>query len=250
MAEVEVVVCKDTSALGQEAAERFVAAAQEATWQRGRFSVALSGGSTPRALYTKLVEEPQQTRVPWPEMQVFWGDERHVPPGHADSNYRTAGEALLAKVPVPEANVHRIKAEQPDVEQIAADYEATLREVFQLSAGELPRFDLVLLGMGADGHTASLFPGTDALHAPAERLVVAPWVEKFQSHRITLTLPVLCHARLVMFLVGGEDKAETLRSVLEGEGEPAAQSYPAQLVRPTAGKVVWLLDQAAASRLQ
>jgi 6-phosphogluconolactonase len=180
-------------------------------------------------------------------MHVFWGDERHVPPDHPDSNYRMANEALLSKVPIPPANVHRIKSEHPDAHQVADDYEQTLQAFFHLAAGQLPRFDLILLGLGPEAHTASLFPGTKALHE-TRRLVVSTWVGKFFTDRITLTPAVLNNAAGVIFLVSGEDKALALKAVLEGHDEP--EQLPAQLIRPAHGRLLWLVDRAAAGLLQ
>jgi len=211
----------------------------------GRFTVALSGGSTPRSLFS-LLATTFRDQLPWDKMFFFWGDERHVPPDHPESNYRMAYEALLSKVPVPAENVFRVPAEIPDANQAAADYEQTLRKFFQLSPGAFPRFDLILLGMGPDGHTASLFPGTSALQEKS-RLVVANWVEKFKAYRITFTLPVLNNAAVVTFLVGGPDKAETVREVLEGT-QPA-ELFPSKLIHPTNGRLMWMLDQAAAAAL-
>jgi len=179
-------------------------------------------------------------------MFFFWGDERHVPPIDPESNYRMAEEAMLSKVPVPPGNVFRIKTENPEAAAAAEDYEKAIRKFFGLEPGQFPRFDLILLGMGPDGHTASLFPGTTALQEKS-RLVVANWVEKMKTHRITLTLPVLNAARCVTFLVSGTDKAPALKAVLE-ENVPAEQ-YPAKLIKPSDGKLIWLIDRAAASQL-
>jgi 6-phosphogluconolactonase len=186
------------------------------------------------------------TVLPWDRMFFFWGDERHVPPTDPDSNYRMADETMLSKVPVPPGNVFRMAAENPDAAAVAEDYEKTLRKFFALEPGQFPRFDLILLGMGPDGHTASLFPGTAGLQEKS-RLVIANWVEKMKTSRLTFTLPVLNAARCVAFLVRGTDKAAVLRTVLE-EDVPAEQ-YPAKLVRPTDGKLIWLVDRAAASEL-
>jgi 6-phosphogluconolactonase len=180
--------------------------------------------------------------VPWGTTHFFWGDERHVPPDHPDSNYRMAREAMLSQVPVPPQNVHRIPAENPDASQAAQDYDHELREFFRLPSGQFPRFDLILLGMGPDGHTASLFPGTTAVREQ-KALVAALWVETLRSHRITLTPPVLNNAACVIFLVSGEQKAETLREVIEGDYQP--DRLPAQVVRPASGRVLWLVDRAA-----
>jgi 6-phosphogluconolactonase len=227
------------------AAEEVVHAANEAVAQRGRFTIALAGGSTPKSLYN-LVATNARTTLPWDRMFFFWGDERHVPPTDPESNYRMAEEAMLSKVPVPPGNVFRIKTENPEAAAAAEDYEKAIRKFFGLEPGQFPRFDLILLGMGPDGHTASLFPGTTALQEKS-RLVVANWVEKMKTHRITLTLPVLNAARCVTFLVSGTDKAPALKSVLE-ENVPAEQ-YPAKLIKPSDGKLIWLIDRAAASQL-
>ncbi len=244
----EVRVLADAGQLSRAAAEEFVRRAQEAAREKGAFTVALSGGSTPKSLYSLLSSESEgfRSRIPWGSIHFFWGDERHVAPGDPESNYRMANETLLSKVPVPPGNVHRIKAENPDAALAAKEYEETLRKFFKLTPGQLPRFDLVLLGMGPCGHTASLFPGTEALKE-RERLVVAQWVEKFNAYRITVTPPVLNNAAHLIFIISGADKAETLRAVLEGDDEP--ERYPAQLIRPTQGDLLWLVDEAAAARL-
>ncbi|HWY21002.1 MAG TPA: 6-phosphogluconolactonase [Candidatus Acidoferrum sp.] len=231
--------------LFQAAAEEVIRAATDAVAQRGRFIIALSGGSTPRNLYT-LIAANASASLPWDQMFIFWGDERHVPPDDPDSNYRMAKESLLSKVAIPPANIFPIPAENPDASAAAEAYEQTLRRFFGLAPGELPCFDLILLGMGPDGHTASLFPETAALQEKS-RLVAANWVEKLKASRITLTLPVLNAARCIAFLVSGTDKAAVLREVLEGNAP--AEKYPSKLVRPGEGKVIWLVDRAAASEL-
>jgi len=248
---MSVRVLADAATVQRAAAELVAAETADAAAARGAAFVALSGGSTPRGLYALLADPagPFRARVPWPALHVFWGDERHVGPDHADSNYRMAREALLERVPIPVGQVHRIAGEEPDAAVAAARYAGTLREAFGARGrlqGPWPRFDLVLLGMGPDGHTASLFPGTDAVHE-REALVVAPWVPKLASRRITVTPPVLNHAARVAFLVTGADKAETLAAVLEGPRQP--DRYPSQVVRTTEGTVVWLVDRAAAARL-
>ena len=231
--------------LFQAAAEEVIRSATDAVAQRGRFTIALSGGSTPRNLYTLIAANASAT-LPWNQMFFFWGDERHVPPDSPDSNYRMAKEALLSKVPVPPANIFPVPAENPDAAQAAEIYEQTLRKFFAAAPGEFPRFDLILLGMGPDGHTASLFPETPALQEKS-RLVVANWVEKLGSSRITFTLPLLNAARRVAFLVSGTDKAAALHEVLEGNAP--AEKYPSRLVQPSEGKVIWFVDRAAASEL-
>jgi 6-phosphogluconolactonase len=242
---VEIRTLTTPQELFAAAAEEIVHTASEAVAQRGRFTIALSGGSTPKNLYNLLATNAR-TALPWDRMFFFWGDERHVPPSDPDSNYRMAEETMLSKIPVAAANVFRIPTENPDAGAVAEAYEQTLRKFFQLEPGQVPSFDLILLGMGPDGHTASLFPGTAALQEKS-RLVVANWVEKMKTSRITLTLPVLNAARCVTFLVSGTGKATVLRAVLE-EDVPAEQ-YPSKLVQPSEGKLIWLVDRAAASAL-
>ena len=213
-----------------------------------RFAVALSGGSTPRGLYARLADDAELRRsLPWERMHFFWGDERHVPPDHPDSNYRMVREAMLSRLPVPAANVHRIRAELADAELAALDYEDVLRGFFRPDKGAFPRFDLALLGLGSDGHTASLFPGTTAL-SERTRFAVANRVGKLNAERITLTAPVLNHAACVVFLVSGEDKAQALQAVIEGPRDP--ERLPAQLVAPGEGRLKWIVDRKAARLLQ
>lgn len=242
---VEIRTLTTPQELFEAAAEEVVRAANEAVAQRGRFTIALSGGSTPKNLY-HLLATNAKTALPWDRMFFFWGDERHVPPTDPESNYRMVDEAMLSKSPVAAANVFRIPAENPDAAAAADTYEQTLRQFFSLQPGEFPRFDLILLGMGPDGHAASLFPGTAALQERS-RLVVANWVEKFRTSRITLTLPVLNAARCVAFLVSGTEKAAALHAVLEGNAP--GEQYPSKLMRPSDGKLIWFADRAAASDL-
>ncbi len=240
-------IVADIEELSRVAAVEFVHRAQDAVQAKGIFTVVLSGGSTPKSLYTLLADDVTlRAAVPWDKVHFFWGDERHVPPDHPDSNYRMAHEALLSKVLVPAANVQRIKSEYPEAHRAADEYDQRLREFFAVAVGHFPQFDLLLLGMGPDGHTASLFPGTAALHERT-RLVVANCVEKFSTDRITLTPPVLNNAARIIFLVGGEEKAETLRAVLQGEQQP--ERFPAQLISPTQGTLLWLVDRSAARLL-
>ena len=242
----EVEVYPHPASLARAAAEHFVTRASEAVAARGLFTVALSGGSTPRSTYALLAGREFAPRVDWPRTHVFWGDERCVPPDHSDSNYRTAREALLDHVPIPQRNVHRIRGEV-EPEQAADEYERTLQSFFQARRGELPpQFDLILLGMGADGHTASLFPGTPAVHE-GTRWVVAHYVDKLSAWRVTLTPAVINAAAHVTFLVSGVGKAERLREILKGPYHPDV--LPAQTVSPTDGQLLWLVDAAAAVRL-
>jgi 6-phosphogluconolactonase len=231
--------------LFEAAAAEVVTAANQAVTERGRFTIALSGGSTPKSLFTLLATNAR-TSLPWERMFFFWGDERHVPPTDPESNYRMAEEAMLSKIPVAAGNVFRVPAELPDAAAVAEAYDQTMRKFFSLGPGLFPRFDLILLGMGPDGHTASLFPGTAALQEQS-RLVVANWVEKLKGSRLTFTLPVLNAARCVAFVVSGMDKAPALREVLQGDA--AGEQYPAKLVRPSDGKLIWFVDRAAASEL-
>ncbi len=177
----EITVAADRQEVCRIAAAELLAQAKQAVLAHGRCAIALSGGSTPKDLYTLLANDPKlREGIPWSKTHFFWGDERHVPPDHQESNYRMANEAMLSKVPVPQANVHRIKSENPDAAIAADDYERALRSFFQIRAGEFPRFDIVLLGLGPEAHTASLFPGTKALHEQ-QRLVVSNWVGKFYT---------------------------------------------------------------------
>lgn len=235
----EIKIYPDADGVARAAAERFTTLAAEAIAARGLFAVALAGGSTPRAAYVLLASDEFARQVDWARVHVFWGDERCVPPDHPDSNYRMAREALLDRIPIPGDNVHRIQGELPP-ERAAAIYQAELEAV--LSPGG--RLDLVLLGMGADGHTASLFPGTAALEE-GERAVLAVHVERLRAWRVTLTLPLINAARKVIFVVTGASKAKTLQSVLAGP----FGSYPAQRVRPTSGQLAWLLEASVAGRL-
>ena len=241
----EIRILTTPQELSEAAAEEVVRDANEAVKARGRFTIALSGGSTPKNLFNLLATNARNA-LPWDRMYFFWGDERHVPPTDPDSNYRMADEVMLSKVPVPAGNVFRMDAENPDAARVAEDYEKTLRKFFQLAPGDVPQFDLILLGMGPDGHTASLFPGTAALQEKS-RLVVSNWVEKLKTNRLSFTLPVLNAARCVAFLVSGTDKASVLKTVLEENA--SGEQYPAKLVNPSAGKLIWFLDRAAASAL-
>lgn len=234
-----VHIYADPAEVAHAAARHFADLAQDCVRHTGRFTVALAGGSTPRALFALLAAEPFASSLPWSAIYFFWGDERCVPPGHADSNYRMAYETLLAKVPVPPQNIFRIPAEDEDHEQVAANYSTTIQQFFALTA---PRLDLVFLGMGADGHTASLFPGTTALQIN-DRLAAANYVEKLAVWRITLTAAAINQARHVTFLVTGEDKAASLQSVLMGEYQP--ELYPSQLIKPADGSLLWMVDEAA-----
>jgi 6-phosphogluconolactonase len=240
----EVLIRADAAELAQEAANRFAELAEAFTNDAGRFTVALSGGSTPKAMFQILADKAFSGSLPWRSINFFWGDERCVPPDQPESNYRMANESLLSKVPVPRENIFRIPAEDEDHERAAAGYSETLQKFF---ADEWPHFDLVFLGMGADGHTASLFPGTTALSA-GDRIAVANYVEKLQSWRITLTASAINRARNIIFLVAGADKAPALKEVIRGPRNP--ERYPSQLIEPSHGELLWMVDGAAASLLK
>ena len=242
--EPELKVFDDPEHVARAAAARISELARESIEARGAFSLALAGGSTPRRVYELLAGVEFRDALDWPNVHVFFGDERAVPFDHADSNFRMANEALLSRVPVPERNVHRIEG-LGDAVANASDYESEMRGLFGDDA-EWPRLDLVLLGMGDDGHTASLFPETAALEE-RRAWVAANWVEKLGAWRVTLTAPTLNAARHVLFLVNGAGKAERLREVLKGERDPAR--LPSQLIRPHDGTLEWFVDRAAASKL-
>ena len=236
---------------GMEIARRTAAdvvrIAGEAASERGVFTIALSGGSTPKVLYALLAEHPSlRNSLPWDKMKVFFGDERHVGPCHTDSNFQMATDAMLSKVPLRPDQIHRIKGEYPDTAQAAAEYEEEIRREFGLRAGEFPRFDLILLGMGNEGHTLSLFPGTKALNE-TKRIVTNNWVGKLYTERVTLTAPAANNAENVIFMITGVDKACVLKAVLEGPYEP--DQLPAQMIQPASRKLSWLVDEAAGSML-
>jgi 6-phosphogluconolactonase len=263
-----LMILDDLNALALEAAARFISIGTAAIQHSGRFTLALSGGSTPRALYEILARDHQA--FAWDKVHIFWGDERCVPPDHADSNFNLAQQTLLSKVKVLDQNVHRMHGEEEPT-QAAFAYEYELRKVFgpqmELEAGLatpeavpdqpsrivtsggislFPALDLILLGLGADGHTASLFPGTLGLHE-ARRWVIANHVEQLQTDRLTLTSRVINHAQDIIFLIAGADKASALQSVLQGPVD--LDRYPAQLVKPRTTGLTWLVDRAAASLL-
>jgi 6-phosphogluconolactonase len=250
----QVRVYRDADELALKAARYFARLADQYCVGCGRFTVALSGGSTPRKMFSILAQEPFLDTMPWSSIFLFWGDERFVPPDHSDSNYRMAYETLLMKAPVPPENIFRVPTEIGDPARAAEEYSATLTQFFLTGAkrsetaplSNVPRFDLVLLGMGPDGHTASLFPHTSALH-DGERIAVANYVEKLNAHRITLTAATINNARNVTFVVAGDDKAEALKNVIEGSYLP--EVYPSQLIRPRNGTLLWMVDEAAARLL-
>ncbi len=236
-------VLQDLEALSLRAGSIFVSASKNSIAAKKRFAVAISGGATPRRLYILLGSEAYRHQVDWDHVHFFWADERCVPKEDEESNFRTAFDTLLSKVGLPDRNIHRIKGEQsPD--KAARDYEEEIRRFFKGS--ERPRFDLIILRMGEDGHTASLFPGSKSLEETV-RLAVPVYLEKPKKNRITLTLAVLNDADQILFLVAGPSKAAVLSEIL-GDGEKKKE-FPAGLIRPASGNITWLIDQEAAAKL-
>lgn len=246
MSEAEIRVFPNLEELSDTAAKMFTQVACRRAAEGTLFCAALSGGSTPRRLYELLAGTPYAGQVPWGDVHLFQVDERCVPPGHPESNYRMIHETLLVRVPLPGTNVHRMGAEQADLEGAARKYAGELAQVLHAEPGEVPRLDLVLLGMGTDGHTASLFPRSPALEEKTLWVRANP-IEKLGTRRMTLTLPVLNAAAQIVFLVSGAEKAETLRRVLKGPLQ--LEQLPAQGVRPVNGRVSWYVDEAAARLL-
>jgi 6-phosphogluconolactonase len=237
----EIKVVPDAKAVAAEAADRVAAAVRRAIEQRGKFSMALSGGSTPKALYALLTAEPYRSRIDWSKIHILFGDERGVAPDHKDSNFKMADEALLSKVPIPQNQIHRMKGELGDrADQAAKEYGEMLKAQFP------DGLDVVLLGMGGDGHTASIFPNTVATRELKHRVIgyFAENSSTGKSWRITMTAPFINQAREILVLAAGADKAERLAEVLEGPQDP--QRLPIQLIKPTRGKLVWIMDVAAA----
>lgn len=241
----EVIIFETGDEVAQYAAELFVGMAEEAVAARGVFTVALSGGSTPKTAYSLLGSTPLLEQVPWEKVQIFWGDERTVPPDNPDSNYRMAREVMLARVPIPAVNIHRMEGESANLDEAATRYENEIRSVLG-GGSSLPRFDLIFLGMGDDGHTASLFPETAALDEQ-QRLVVPNRVPKLNTSRITMTRPLLNNGNCVVFLAPGASKAGRLHEVLEGPQD--WHRLPSQSIQPESGRLVWAIDKAAAAEL-
>lgn len=241
----KIRVAKDALNLAELAADHFVSLSQTTTKNQQQFTVALAGGSTPGGMYSLLATEKYRNRVNWRKIHFFWGDERAVPPEHPDSNYLMVRQALLDPLNILEENIHRIHAEYSPV-KAAEEYAQELTSFFNSSTDNPPEFDLLLLGLGEDGHTASLFVGSNAINEEIE-WVVADHIFKLNDWRITLTLPLINAGSNIMFLVSGERKAEILKNVLINNQQP--EIYPAQLVQPKEGKVIWFADSAAAALL-
>jgi 6-phosphogluconolactonase len=240
-------VSATAAAVAEAAAQFFTDAVTKAAASRGMARVAISGGTTPKAMFALLADpaKPFVKQVPWDKLDLYWVDERCVPPDNAESNYRMTSEALLSKVPLATERIHRMEGEL-DPEVAAARYESTIRNTFKLEGAETPTFDLVLLGMGDDGHTASLFPHTEALN-DLTHIAIANHVPQKDTWRITLTWPVINQGREVAFLIEGSAKAQVLHDVFLGPYQP--DTFPSQLIRPASGRLTLLLDAAAAAKL-
>ena len=239
---LRLMLVDDASALADAAAAAIVGSAGAAVAAHGRFTLVLSGGATPRATYMRLASPPFADRVPWDRTFVFFGDERCVPPDHAESNYRMANAALLSKVGIPADRVFRMRGEADDPEEAATEYARTLAAVFETKRGGLPRFDLVLLGLGLDGHTASLFPGSPAAKEIFRTVVAVHAAAATIPQRLTLTVPTFNAAARVVFLVAGAEKAKVVKASLS-----AGAILPASTIHPTDGTLTWIVDRAAAS---
>ncbi len=239
-----VQIASDPEGLARKAVQLFVSSALDAVRLRDRFLVAISGGQTPKRFFEMLAVSPDALALAWEKIYIFWVDERYVPPDSPHSNYRLAADAFLDKVGIPPGNIHRIPTECEDITVAAHEYEQTIRRVFDLHDREMPEFDMVILGMGVDGHTGSLFPGSYATF-DVNDLVCAVYVLNDTFNRVTLTHPVLLAARRLVVLVSGEEKARTLKEVLTGD--PDEVKYPIHVLWPALSKIVWLVDVDAAS---
>jgi 6-phosphogluconolactonase len=239
----DIIICQDVDELGRKAAAQWISLADEAVNARGQFNVALSGGSTPRLLYSLLASAEFAVRIRWQQIHLFFGDERCVAPDHAESNYRMVKESLLSRTFIPPDNVHRMAGEKTP--QVAvAEYEARLRKHFHIDDDALPRFDLILLGLGEDGHTASLFPDSSAL-SETRHLVATTYVEKLNAQRLTLTFPVINNAAQIIFLIAGESKAAVVKEILTTE----KCDYPAARIKPENGQLTWFVTRDAATAI-
>lgn len=248
MAAPKIRFVDDPETLAQAAADAFLDHGTQAIARSGRFTVVLSGGSTPRRLYQLLAQSDRRSRIDWSAIDFFWGDERCVPPDHVQSNYGMAWKELLHGLRLDPGRIHRMRGEDPDQAAAARAYQVAIADALDIPADDdPPSFDLVFLGMGPDGHTASLFPQTVALQ-PTIHWVVPNYVPKFQAHRLTMTPRILNRARAIIFLVGGQDKAEVLKEVLEGPLD--TDRLPSQLIQSDEGTLTWFVDGAAGSRLK
>lgn len=241
----QIQITPDETSFYKKAATYFMESAARAIRENNSFIVSLSGGSTPKRLYTLLSEDYYRHRVDWAHVHFFWGDERCVPPDHSESNFGMTKLALLSKIPIPPQNIHRIPGEMEPPRDAARAYQKDLKSFFKLDYS-IPQFDLILLGVGEDGHTASLFPATEALKEK-ERLVVANFVSRFNAYRITMTYPLLNYAKKIIFLCAGLSKAKILSEIHRKDRQGIL--YPAEQVKTSKGETIWLLDRSAASKL-
>jgi 6-phosphogluconolactonase len=250
-ADIEIV--DNPKELARIGAELFVNCAKTALIEKSKFTVVLSGGETPRPLYERLATDPSAQNLPWEKIHFFWGDERNVPMDHPDSNFHMALTAMLSRLPIPEKNIHRLRTELKDPALVAGQYEKTIREFFNLKGPQdVPHFDLTFLGLGKEGHTASLFPDgnlSESMHKEeAEGLVIAPWISHLREFRFSLTPRAINSSAQIVFLVSGEEKASIIRAVIEGDSENL--HFPAQTIQPLTGNLLWLIDKAAAHLLK
>jgi 6-phosphogluconolactonase len=246
MTKPEINIVVNYEDLCERVTEEILVLSSKKIASQGKFTMALAGGSTPKGIYECMVEPYYRNEFKWEKIHLFWGDERWVPHGDQRSNYRMVSEALISKVKIPSGNIHPVRTDACDPETSAHLYEKVIGKEFQLNKDEFPIFDLVLLGLGQDGHTASLFPGNPAL-VVKDRLVVSTSQEGIPEKRITLTLPVINHAAMIFFLISGQEKAGVVAEVLENKKK---SNYPAKMIEPYQGSVNWFLDKAAASELE
>lgn len=244
--EGNIKVFENLNEISAFAANKFIEIGNEKIKENGRFTVALAGGSTPKSLYELLTTNEFRNKIDWEKVYFFFGDERDVSPMSEMSNFRMANEIMLKNLDVPQTNIFRWHTEIINAPEVAESYERSIKKFFALANGEFPRFDLILLGMGDDGHTASLFPFTDALNETT-KIVVANYVEKLDSKRLTFTYPTINNAKNIIFLVGGANKADALREILEGVEN--TDKFPSQNVNPENGKLIWLVDKKATQNL-
>jgi 6-phosphogluconolactonase len=242
-----VEIASDPEDLARRTVQLFVSAAREAIDERGTFYTAISGGHTPGRFYQLLATVPEARSLPWDKVQLFWVDERYVPPDSQDSNYKLAADTFLSRIDIPADNIHRIPTEYEDINDAARVYERTIREVFDLKEGETPEFDLIVLGMGSDGHTGSLLPNSYATFDTDDLACVVYVLDDTTLNRVTLTHPVMMAARRLAVLVSGAEKARTLKEVLMTE--PDEVKYPIHILWPVLDKIIWLVDRDAAREI-
>ena len=233
---------KDIAELSEFAAKQIISVGKKAIKKNDRFTLVLAGGTTPKTLYQLLKTDEYKNQLDWEKVIFFLGDERDVSPMSDQSNFRMINENLFKALQTPKPNILRWNTEIIKADEVAENYEKTIKRFFGLKNGEFPKFDMILLGMGDDGHTASLFPATSALHEE-KRIAVNNWVEKYDANRLTMTYPAINNAGNILFLVSGEEKAEALKEVLKGAAN--AEKFPSQKIKPVKGKITWLVDEAA-----